>query len=278
MEGELQEQSFEPIDIRKVIRAKSPKLARRVPGFFYNWLSRILHLREVNEIIMSHGHLKGAPFVGKFIESLNIRYEIVGEDFSPTKGERLMFVSNHPLGGLDGTIILKVLNEKFGTTRTLANDFLMAVSPLKDWFVPINKVGSQVRHSAKLVEEMYESETHILIFPAGLCSRKIKGKVMDLTWQKHFIQRAVQQKMNIVPVFFEGRNSNFFYNLARIRKALRIKFNIEMVFLVDEMFRQRNQIFRLHIGNPIPWQTFTPSKRPIEWAEEIKQRTYALIK
>jgi 1-acyl-sn-glycerol-3-phosphate acyltransferase len=277
MEGENQQESFQPIDIREVVSGKNPKMARKIPGFIYNWLSGILHLKELNEFLKRHGNLKGVEFVNEALKFFNIKYELIGTENVPRSG-KFIFVGNHPLGGLDGSIIMKFMNENLGSSRSISNDFLMEVTPLKDWFVPINKVGSQSRESIDRLDQLYTSRDQILIFPAGLCSRKIRGKIMDLKWQKHFIQKAVQYKIDIIPFFFEGKNSNFFYNLAKIRKFLRIKLNIEMMFLVDEMFKHKNKTFKIYFGKPISYKTFDHTRKPIEWADEVKQITYQLKK
>ncbi|HNW49941.1 MAG TPA: glycerol acyltransferase [Prolixibacteraceae bacterium] len=276
MEGENQQNNFQPIDIRNIISGKNQKLARKIPGFVYRWLSKILHLKELNEIMKNYGQLKGIEFVDETLNYLNLHHELFGIENVP-KDQKFIFVGNHPLGGADGGIILKILNENFGDTRCLTNDFLLGmVPPLKDWFVPINKVGTQSRDSLILVEQLYKSNDQILIFPAGLCSRKIKGKIVDLQWQKHFIQKAVEYKKDIIPIFFEGRNSNFFYNLSKIRKFFRIKLNIEMLYLVDELFKHQNKTFKIYIGKPISYRTFDHTKKPLEWASEIKKITYQL--
>ncbi|MBN1926096.1 MAG: 1-acyl-sn-glycerol-3-phosphate acyltransferase [Prolixibacteraceae bacterium] len=275
MEGEIHKQGFQPIDIKKVVRGKNPRLAKRMPGFVYKWLSRILHLDEINSFMMENGHLRGIEFVDATINLVNISYTISGEENIPLPG-RYIFAMNHPLGGLDGVIIQKFINEKIGPTITIVNDFLMELYPLKDWFLPINKVGGQARSSVLQVEELYKSDKNVLIFPAGLCSRKVKGKIVDLQWHKHFIQKAIEYKTDIIPIYFEGRNSNFFYNLAKLRKFLRIKFNIEMMFLVDELFKNRNKKFSIVIGKPIPYQSFNRSKKAIEWADEVKKTVYSL--
>jgi putative hemolysin len=275
MEGEDQQKSFQPINIREVVGGKNPKIAKKIPGFIYNWLTRILHLKELNGFMRIHGNLKGVEFVNEGLKFLNIKYELIGTENVPKSG-KFIFAGNHPLGGLDGMILMKFMNENLGLSRSISNDFLMELSPLKEWFVPINKVGTQPREYANLVEELYKSNDQILIFPAGLCSRKIKGEICDLQWQKHFIQKAVQYKIDIIPFYFSGRNSNFFYNLAKIRKLLKIKLNIEMMYLVDELFKHQNRTFKIYFGKPIPYNTFDQTKKPIEWAEEVKKMTYKL--
>jgi putative hemolysin len=276
MKGEQQDKSYQPIDLREVVGNKNPKLAKRIPKFIYNWLNRLLHVEEINDFLSKNSHLSGLDFLEEGTKFLQISYKVIGEENIPPRG-RYFFASNHPLGGLDGMILLKIINEKTESkARALANDFLMTIKPMHEYFVPINKVGGQARESVRAIEDLYESPDQIMMFPAGLCSRKQNGRIMDLTWQKHFIQRAKQYKMGVVPVYFEGRNTNRFYNLARLRKFLGIKFNFEMITLVDEMFKQKNKTFTIYIGKAMPPETFNNSKKPAEWAEYVKQIAYSL--
>jgi putative hemolysin len=277
MEGENQKQGFKPIDIKEVIQGKSPKAAGKIPGFVYRWLKRILHLDEVNAFMSEHYSDSGVEFLDAAVLYLNISFKFHNEEDVPKEG-RYLFVANHPLGGLDGMLILKYLNEKVGYTRNLSNDFLMNLKPLAEFFVPVNKVGLQGKDTLKKVEELYLSNDQIMIFPAGLCSRKIKGKIVDLEWQKHFIQKSIQYGLDVVPIYFEGRNSSFFYNLANIRKLFKIKVNIEMMYLADEMIKHKNKTFDIYFGKPIPYQTFDKSKTHKEWAAEVKRITYELAK
>ncbi len=275
MKGEEINEIFQPIELKKIIEGKNPKLAKRIPGFVYSLLNRILHLNEVNAIIKNRKSNSGVEFITEVINYSGSQYEIYGIENIPESG-KFIFASNHPLGGLDGLILLKLLNEKVGKTRTMTNDFLLEIDPLREFFIPINKVGKQARNTAPLVEDLYKSDHQIMIFPAGLCSRKINGKITDLTWNKHFIQKAIEYKRDIIPVHFEGRNSNFFYNLANIRKKLKIKFNIEMIFLADEMFRNKKRRFKVSFGKPIPFSYFDNTKKPLEWANDVKNISYSL--
>jgi len=190
---------------------------------------------------------------------------------------RYIFASNHPLGGLDGMATGMLIGKEYdGKVRFFSNDLLTNLEPLKEMFIPVNKLGSQSRQHAKMMDDLYNSENHLVTYPAGMCSRKINGKIVDPEWKKNFIAKAVQYQRDVVPIYFEGRNSNFFYNLARIRKFLGIKFNIEMMYLADEMFKQRGSKFTLTIGKPIPWQTFDKSKTQSEWAAWVKELVYKL--
>ena len=94
--------------------------------------------------------------------------------------------------------------------------------------------------------------------------------------KKTFVTKSIQSQRDVVPIHFEGQNSNFFYRLANINKMLGIKFNIAMLYLADEMFKNRHKTFRVVIGKPIPWQTFDKSKTPAQWAEHVKGIVYNL--
>lgn len=275
MEGDTINSNFKAIDIRDVVAERNAKVAKQLPTFIYRWLERILHVKEINSFMHQSGHLEGINFANAIIDYTNISFDVTGIENIP-KDQRFMFVSNHPLGGLDGVILLKILNENIGNTRVLINDFLLAITPFGRWFVPVNKIGGQARSSIQVVEELYQSNDHVLIFPAGLCSRKIKGEIIDLEWQKHFIQKSKQHKLDVVPIYFSGKNSRKFYNLAKLRKLFRIKFNIEMMYLVDELYKHKNKKFSLHFGKPIPHTTFDRSKKPKAWANEVKDIVYDL--
>ena len=154
----------------------------------------------------------------------------------------------------------------------------MHIKPLSPVFLPINKYGSQAKESSLQINNAYESDEQMLIFPAGLCSRLQHGKIKDLEWKKTFIAKAVQSQRDIIPIYFEGRNSTFFYRFAQIRKCIGLKFNIELIYLPDEMFNSKNKTFDIYIGKPIPWQTFDKSKSLQEWAQIVKEKVYQIKK
>lgn len=263
------------VDVAEIIRAKSPRLAKKMPRFVVNFLRRLVHEKDVNEILAKANGATGIDFVNIGVESLELKRQVRGMENIPSEG-RFIFVANHPLGGLESLMMMKTINEKYSDFMFVVNDFLMALEPLRPIFIPINKVGKQSRTNAEQLNELYASDKQVLYFPAGLCSRKIKGKIVDLPWQKNFIVKAVEYQRDIIPIYIGGKNSNFFYRLANWRKRLKIKFNIEMLFLVDEMFKQRGQTITLTIGKPIPYATFDKSKTPIEWAEWVKTETYKM--
>ena len=266
------------IDIKQVLRQKAPSVARKIPGFMVDYLIRTVHQDELNEILRRYHDKDGVAFMQELIGYFDLNLELVNEENIPAEG-RYIFASNHPLGGLDGICLSAIIGGRFdGKIRYLVNDLLLYLSNLRSIFVPINKHGAQGKKNAELIEKAYASDNQIITFPAGLCSRKQNGKIQDTEWKKSFIQKAVEYRRDIVPVFFEGRNSNFFYRLANMRKALGIKMNYEMIYLPDEMFKSKHKTYSIHFGKPIPWQTFDSSRKPAEWAEGVKEIVYNLKK
>ncbi len=263
------------VDVEQILASKNPALKKAVPGFLIRYLKKIVHQDELNVFLRKAGHLRDAEFIAAGLKEFNISYRVTGSENLPENG-RYIFVSNHPLGGLDGLVFIHELSKYYPEIKFPVNDILMNIRNLSGIFLPVNKHGSQDREAAIAIENAYASENQILYYPAGLCSRKKKGVICDLRWHKSFITKAVQYKRDVVPAHFSGRNSNFFYNLSNIRTFLGIKANIEMLYLVDELFRQRGKTVDLVFGEPIPWQTFDRTKSAAEWAEWVKEKSYQL--
>lgn len=264
------------IDIAKVLKNKAPKT--KVPRFVINILRRIAHEDDFNDFFSKYPGVKNLEFMEAAFEYLEISVDVEGRENLPAEG-RFVFVSNHPLGGLDGVALSYILSQKYGSNiRSISNDLLMNLEPLREMFVPVNKVGAQSKRLSSQLDELFASDHQIMTFPAGVCSRKINGKVCDLEWKKSFISKSIEHQRNVVPIYFDGKNSKFFYNLAQLRKMFGIKFNIEMMFLAHEMFRQRGNHFRVIIGQPIPWETFDKTKSPQKWAQWVKDIVYSMGK
>lgn len=263
------------IDVKNVLYSKNPGLARTIPGFVINYLKRIVHQDELNVFLMKWGHLKDAELIAAGLNHFEIKFQVSGAENIPKSG-RFIFVSNHPLGGLDGLVFIHELSKHFDKIKFPVNDILTNIKNLSGIFLPVNKHGSQAKDAAIQIEKSYASDDQILYFPAGLCSRKKNGIIKDLEWHKSFISKSIQHKRDIIPAFFSGRNSDFFYNLANIRKMLGVKANIEMLYLADEMFKQKDKEIRLIFGEPIPWTTFDKTRSAPDWAEWVKSKTYEL--
>ena len=272
---ESETNTFKPISIREVFAGKSPKLAKMMPGFVYGYLNYILHIEFLNDFLKRNGHLKGIPFINQVVKEFNVNEFIHGIENIPSEG-RFIFASNHPLGGFDGMLLMKNVFQVLGDLKFLSNDILMNIPNLSPMFVPVNKHGGHSRDVARVMDETYRSDKQILIFPSGLASRKIKGKIVDLDWKKHFISRAIQHERDIIPVFISGRNSNRFYRLANLRKFLKIKWNLEMFFLPDETIKHRNTDIHIYFGKPIKHQLLDKTKTHKEWADYVKEVVYQL--
>ncbi|MPM15379.1 hypothetical protein SDC9_61748 [bioreactor metagenome] len=263
------------IDVKQLIRDKNPRLERLLPGCIIRYLRKILHEREINDNLYRNRDKHGLDMVDAVIADFGAT--IVVKGIENLEGEnRFLLAANHPLGGLDGLALMKTVGRVKSPIRFPVNDFLLYLPNLSELFIPINKVGAQSSAGVRVLEEAFASDINILYFPSGLASRKIKGKIVDLEWKKTFIQKARQHKRNIIPVHVSGQNSKRFYRLANWRKRLGIKVNIEMLYLADEMYRQKGQTITLTIGKPIPYTFFDKSKKDIEWAEYVKKIVYSL--
>ena len=263
------------IDIEKVISDKNPRLLKILPAFLIRYLKNIIHQDELNEFLKLHGDLEGLDFIREGLKYMEINYEVIGLENLPKEG-RYLFASNHPLGGLDGLVFINEVGKIWPRVKFPVNDLLMNIKNLDPIFLPINKHGKQDKQAVIQIEKSYASDDQILYFPAGLCSRKKKGKIEDLEWKKHFITKAVKHKRDIVPVHFSGQNSNFFYNLANLRVLLGIKSNIEMVYLANEMFKQKDKKITVRFSKPISYKMFDKTLSPAEWALKVKKIVYSL--
>ncbi len=263
------------IYIDQIIRQSKPGLYRILPGFLLRYIKRVIHQDELNFILTEKKDFEGLEFINGALDIMQITHTVEGLENVPKEG-RFIFVANHPLGGLDGMVFIKEVGKIFPDLLFPVNDLLFNIPNLRTIFLPINKLGGQSREAVQQMEEGYRSDSQILYFPAGLCSRKTSGKIMDVEWKKHVIIKAIQHERDIIPVHFSGKNSNFFYTLANIRKFLRLKINIEMFYLFDEMFMQKDKKIRMKFGKPIPYTTFDKSATHQEWANWLKDHVYEL--
>ena len=172
-----------------------------------------------------------------------------------------------------GAIIGK---EYDGKIKYLMNDLLMNLKGMAPLGIPINKFGGQARNLSKLVNEAYESDNQMLIFPAGLCSRKIDGEIKDIPWGKSFVKKSRETGRDIIPIHFEGENSKRFYLVANLQKKLGLKFNFAMMLLPDEMYRSTGRKYRITFGKPVPVSSLDNSKSDYDWAQEIRAAAYKL--
>ena len=268
------------IDIDRVLKEKMGAKAKYVPNFLVRWLIRIAHQDDVNAFLWDNRDKVGVEWLEACVKYLDLKLEVEGKENLPASDDKKLytFVSNHPLGGADGVALGSIIGRHYnGRFRYLVNDLLMNLPGLAPVCIPINKTGHQGRNFPAMVKAGFESNNHMLMFPAGLCSRRHKGVIRDIPWSKTFISKSVEYQRDIVPIHFSGQNSNFFYRLANFSDKC-LPFNLAMLFLVDEMYKNVHKTFRVTIGKPIPWQTFDKSKTPMEWAQFVKDRVYYLEK
>ncbi|WP_436514800.1 1-acyl-sn-glycerol-3-phosphate acyltransferase [Ekhidna sp. To15] len=264
------------VEVRKLIAEKNPALLRWLPGFLIRWVERIIHQEQVNAFMAKNEGADAFDFCENTVNLLKQKLSITGIDNIPPYPESCIFVANHPFGGMDAITIIHLLKDVRPDITFIVNDLLMALTNLKEKFVGVNKVGRSAAQSLQKVEEQFASGTATFLFPAGLVSRKINGEIMDLEWKKTFVTKAKKYKKPVIPVHIDGRLTKRFYRLARIRKFLGIKLNIEMFFLVDELFKQENKEVNIVIGEPVSPETFTREKSDVEWAQWMKNEVYKL--
>lgn len=264
------------VDVKKVLKDKNPAADKWIPGFVKNYLKKIVHEDEVNHYLETYSHLPPIEFTRATLKDMGISYTAVGLEKLDPKG-RYIFASNHPFGGLDGLMLADKVSGYFGDVRVVVNDLLMNLDPLKPIFIPVNKHGRQNAEYARNFREAFESDIPIITFPAGLCSRKTDGVVRDVAWRPNFAKQAVNTQRDIVPVYFDGCLSNFFYRLSNLRKKAGVKANIEMLYLSDEMFKQHGKHFNMIIGESIKWESIKDLPYA-KTAKEIQEISYNLKK
>lgn len=258
------------LDLDAVVAARAGK---KVPGFVVRWLKRFIHQDFINTYL-KEGY-QGVAFCSHCLDYLGVTVKVEGLENLPHDGRQYTFVSNHPLGAIDGVTLGKVIGEAYeGRMKYLVNDLLMNLQGLAPLCVPINKLGKQARSFPAIVEAAFSGDDHVVMFPAGLCSRKQKGVIRDLPWGKTCITKSVQHKRDVVPIHFVGENSKRFYRIATWCKRLHLKFNFAMLTLPDEMYKSRGRHYTVRIGKPIPYQTFDRSRSAKDWAQWLQDRVY----
>ncbi len=272
----MMKQQEDFINVRRLIASKNPRLIKWIPGFIIRYLERILHQKEINHFLNTH-QTKNQDFCRDVLTEIGVTYSISGIENIPKTGKCIV-VMNHPLGGMDAMALVDGLRDHRTDIKFIVNDLLLNLDPLKEIFVGVNKHGKTKSSSLMQVNNLFASDQLVCVFPAGLVSRKTKGVVKDLEWKKTFVKQARQNDQTIVPVHIDGELSNFFYRLANFRKFLGIKANIEMLYLADEMFRQKGKHIQFTVGKPIEANTLDTKTSDVKWAEWFRNYIYTLKK
>lgn len=263
------------LDLEEIIRTRAGNKSKYIPQFLINWFKKLAHQDYIN------GYLKegyvGVEFCENCLKYLGVEIEVRGLDNLPKDGRLFTFASNHPLGAIDGVTLGAIIGRQYdGKVKYLLNDLLMNLKGMAPLGIPVNKIGGQARNLPKLIDEAFHSDNHMLVFPAGLCSRKIDGKIQDLPWGKAFISKSRQSGRDIIPIHFDGENSRRFYNIASLQKRLGIRFNFAMLLLPDEMYKSKGRKYTITFGKPIPIDSLDKSRTDTEWAQEIRKSIYEL--
>ena len=272
---QLKMEKKKTIDLRRLIASKNEKLLRWMPGFVLRYLERVIHQDEINTLLEKAGELKDAEFSDAVMEEFKITISSSGLENIPKTGP-LIIVLNHPLGGMDALALISLLKNHRPDLRFIVNDILMNLENLNGLFVGINKHGINKKNVREDIEKAFKSEHAICIFPAGLVSRKINGLVQDLDWKRTFVTYARSLDRTVIPIKIDGQLSPFFYRLSRLRRFFRIKANIEMLYLADELFKQRNKTLTFTVGQAIKMNQFDTSLTDKEVASEIRKIVHEL--
>lgn len=255
------------IDIDKMIRGKFPK----APKLVIRLVARLIHLDFLNGFFRK-GYT-GVEFCHETLRYLNISLAVEG---SIPQGGPYTFVSNHPLGGIDGVALLDLIGSGNRDVKLLGNDFLTAIKGLAPMIVPVSKVGMQSRSLKANIDQAFSSEANMLVFPAGKVSRKSNGVIQDQKWGKTFLQKSIETGRDIVPIHFIGTNSRRFYRIGRIEKFFKLRFPLGMLLLPDEMVRANGSSYRVIIGQPISYKRFDSSRSINDWTQYIRHTVYEL--
>jgi len=265
------------IDIDSVLEKRNPGLKDKLPTFLINYIKKIAHQDDINAFLHLHGTKMRIDFVNAIVDYFQLKIKVSGLDNLPKdKSKKVIFVANHPLGGIDGAAFINEVSKIYPDIRTVINDILLNIKNMEGVFVGVNSFGNNKRHHLQAINKMFESNAQILLFPSGLVSRRKRGIIKDWEWKKTFVDWSRKYKRDVIPVHISGRVSSFFYNLANLRTALGIKANIEMFYLADEMFKNRDKEINISIGKAIPHTLFEREIKSAVWADEIRKFIYKL--
>ncbi|HAN76589.1 MAG TPA: glycerol acyltransferase [Bacteroidales bacterium] len=277
MENNVQEKDLF-IDIDKVIKSRNSKILKMLPKFIINYIKRIIHQDDLNYFVSTYKHLSGIDFVNESTVEFGTKVTVIGGENLQNSERNFIFASNHPLGGIDGALLIRELTKLSKETKSISNDLMLNLVSMRPCFIGVNLYGGNSKDAVAALDAEFNSDINILFFPAGMVSRRTKGVIKDLEWKNTFVKRAIKHHRDIVPIHVSGRLTNFFYNFANLRKKLGIKFNIELFFLVDELFRQRKDHITITIGKPIPYAYFKANGNPNFHAEKMRDFVYELAK
>lgn len=247
-------------------------------GTFMGWiLMKITRISEINDFYTEHEHLEGMEFLDAILRHYQIDFEVPEEDFKrlPKEGAYIT-ISNHPLGGIDGVLLLKLLVSNRSDFKIIANFLLNRIEPISPYILPVNPfenhkdVQSSIAGFKSAMAHL--GEGHPLgIFPAGEVSTYKDGKlIVDKPWEESALKLIRKANVPVVPIYFHARNSKFFYRLSKISDVFRT------AKLPSEIYSQRNRPIKVRIGQPISVAMQNEQSTLEEFTELLRKKTYLL--
>src|SRR5690606_7498216 len=247
-------------------------------GTFLGWsLMKTLRISELNKIYDRNKHLQGEAFLKAILDEFQIKFEIPEEDLKrlPKDGAYIT-ISNHPLGGIDGILLLKLMLEKEPDYRIIANFLLHRIEPLKPYIMPVNSFESHKNEKSSVIG-IKETLRHLsenkplVIFPAGEVSTyKDDQLIVDKPWEEGAIKLIKKAQVPVVPIYFHAKNSRLFYFLSKISGTLRT------AKLPSELLTQKNLTIKVRIGKPISVAEQNEHATVEEFSEFLRKKTYML--
>jgi putative hemolysin len=263
------------VDLERAIMNSDSVFFKSLPGFVIRVIEKIVMQDEINATIFRSRHLEGIPFLNDILDGWKVEVKVKGIENVPPEG-RFILVANHPVGAMDALSFFSAAGRVYTDIISPSNQILNNIPNLRKILLGLNVFGMQKKETAAALHQLFESETQVLLFPAGEVSRRKKGIIIDPVWQKTFITKAIQYKRDIIPVHISGRNSGLFYFIANLRTSLGIKMYLETGLLPREMMKQRGKPVTVTFGKPIPYQTFTDEMTHAGWSQKVKDVVYSL--
>ena len=247
-------------------------------GTFIGWLLiRVLRISALNKIYNNNKHKSDLDFLNGVLEDCEIRFEIPEEDLKriPKDGP-FITISNHPLGGIDGILLLKLLLEKRSDYKIIANFLLHRILPLKPYVMPVNPFENRKDAKSSVVgikgalQHLKEGKP-LGIFPAGEVSTYKDGKLkVDKPWEEGAVRLIKKAKVPVIPIYFHAKNSRLFYMLSKISDTLRT------AKLPSEVISQNGRVIKVRVGKPISVSDQDAYPEIPQFYEFIRKKTYML--
>ena len=261
----------------EVAKALNIEQLGSVGRFMAKSLMKLSKIDQVNQLFERHKHLEAIQFVDAVLEDLGVKFEIPDKDLKriPSKGA-FITISNHPLGGVDGLLLMKILWSQREDFKIIANFLLQRLMPLEPKVLPVNPFEDRKEVKSSLVGIKnallhLSNESPFGIFPSGEVSSTKEGKdIVDQEWSNEAIRLIKKAKVPVLPIYFHAKNSPQFYQLSQLNKTLRL------ALLPREVYTQKNRMVKMRVGNIISVKEQTEIEDVQEFKAFLRRKTYML--